>query len=100
MRQPGLAASTVGAEHLLERGLVERETAIKRKSAVIVDNMCKLVEDPQIVAAFLPPLTITEEDCNWIATSFDEVIAASHKVPGAIWSLGKTLVDNAVRKTA
>ena len=48
----------------------------------------------------LPPLVITEEDCNWIATSFDEVIAASHKVPGAIWSLGKTLVDNAVRKSA
>jgi ornithine--oxo-acid transaminase len=48
----------------------------------------------------LPPLVITEEDCNWIANSFDEVIAASHKVPGAIWSLGKTLVDNAVRKSA
>ena len=41
---------------LLDRGLAERETAIKRKSAVIVDNMCKLVEDPQIVAAFLPRL--------------------------------------------
>src|SRR5438128_3040060 len=48
----------------------------------------------------LPPLVITEEDCNWIATSFDAVIAGSHKVPGAIWSLGKTLVDNAVRKSA
>ena len=41
---------------LLERGLAERETAIKRKAAVIVDNMCKLVEDPQIVASFLPKL--------------------------------------------
>jgi len=41
---------------LLERGLAERDTPIKRKSAVIVDNMCKLVEDPQIVAAFLPKL--------------------------------------------
>lgn len=41
---------------LLDRGLVERETAIKRKSAVIVDNMCKLVEDPNIVASFLPKL--------------------------------------------
>ncbi|KAL8777258.1 MAG: hypothetical protein Q9194_002653 [Teloschistes cf. exilis] len=41
---------------LLDRGLAERETAIKRKSAVIVDNMCKLVEDPQIVASFLPRL--------------------------------------------
>jgi ornithine--oxo-acid transaminase len=48
----------------------------------------------------LPPLVISEEDCNWIATSFDSVIAGSHKVPGAIWSLGKTLVDNAVRKSA
>ena len=41
---------------LLNRGLKERETAIKRKSAVIVDNMCKLVDDPQIVAPFLPQL--------------------------------------------
>ncbi|MCL2713312.1 MAG: aminobacteriohopanetriol synthase HpnO [Alphaproteobacteria bacterium] len=48
----------------------------------------------------LPSLTITEEDCKWIATSFDEVIAGSHKFPGAIWSLGKNLVDNAVRRSA
>ncbi|MBV9565162.1 MAG: aminobacteriohopanetriol synthase HpnO [Bradyrhizobium sp.] len=48
----------------------------------------------------LPPLTITEEDCRWIETAFDDVIAASHKVPGAVWSLGKTLVDNAIRKSA
>ncbi|KAK5138554.1 translational elongation factor EF-1 alpha [Meristemomyces frigidus] len=41
---------------LLERGLKERETAIKRKTAVIIDNMCKLVEDPNIVASFLPKL--------------------------------------------
>src|ERR1700753_1379900 len=48
----------------------------------------------------LPPLTITEEDCAWIERAFDSVIVSSHKVPGAIWSLGKTLVDNAVRKSA
>jgi ornithine--oxo-acid transaminase len=48
----------------------------------------------------LPPLTITEEDCTWIEKAFDDVIAGSHKVPGAIWSLGKTLVDNAVRRSA
>ncbi|KAI5779252.1 armadillo-type protein [Geopyxis carbonaria] len=41
---------------LLERGLAERDTVIKRKAAVIIDNMCKLVEDPQIVAPFLPKL--------------------------------------------
>ncbi|WP_027583661.1 aminobacteriohopanetriol synthase HpnO [Bradyrhizobium sp. Ai1a-2] len=48
----------------------------------------------------LPPLILTEDDCTWIEKAFDTVIAGSHKVPGAIWSLGKTLVDNAVRKSA
>jgi elongation factor 3 len=52
---------------LLERGLVERETAIKRKSAVIIDNMCKLVEDPQVVAAFLPRLMPA------LQTNFDNI---------------------------
>ncbi|CAI4052038.1 hypothetical protein SUVZ_14G3060 [Saccharomyces uvarum] len=41
---------------LLGRGLAERETSIKRKAAVIIDNMCKLVEDPQVVAPFLGKL--------------------------------------------
>ena len=41
---------------LLNRGLAERETSIKRKAAVIIDNMCKLVEDPQVVAPFLEKL--------------------------------------------
>lgn len=41
---------------LLDRGLADRETGIKRKSAVIVDNMCKLVDDPNIVAPFLPKM--------------------------------------------
>lgn len=41
---------------LLARGLAERETSVKRKAAVIIDNMCKLVEDPQVVAPFLGKL--------------------------------------------
>ncbi|KAK3956609.1 armadillo-type protein [Pseudoneurospora amorphoporcata] len=41
---------------LLDRGLGERDTAIKRKAAVIVDNMCKLVDDPNVVAPFLPKM--------------------------------------------
>jgi ornithine--oxo-acid transaminase len=45
----------------------------------------------------LPPLMITEKDCEWIENSFDSVIASAHRVPGAVWSLGKTLVDNAMR---
>jgi elongation factor 3 len=42
---------------LLQRGLFFQQiTAIKRKSAVIIDNMCKLVEDPMDAAPFLPKL--------------------------------------------
>jgi elongation factor 3 len=52
VHEPTLALMTP----LLQRGLEKGETPIKRKAAVIVDNMCKLVEDPQIVAAFLPLL--------------------------------------------
>jgi ornithine--oxo-acid transaminase len=43
----------------------------------------------------LPALVLTEEDCNWIECSFDEVIADSHRVPGAIWSFGMTLIEHA-----
>ncbi len=48
----------------------------------------------------LPPLVISSEDCDWIVSAFDEVIAASHRVPGAVWSLGKTLVGHALRARA
>jgi ornithine--oxo-acid transaminase len=48
----------------------------------------------------LPPLIISEEDCAWIERAFDAVTAAAHRVPGAVWSLGKTLVDNAMRARA
>jgi ornithine--oxo-acid transaminase len=48
----------------------------------------------------LPSLTITDIDCSRIEHAFDAVIAASHRVPGAAWSLGKTLVDNAIKARA
>ncbi|ORZ01779.1 P-loop containing nucleoside triphosphate hydrolase protein [Syncephalastrum racemosum] len=41
---------------LLSRGLNERATPIKRKSALIIDNMSKLVDDPEVAAPFLPLL--------------------------------------------
>jgi elongation factor 3 len=41
---------------LLGRGLNERATAIKRKAALIIDNMSKLVDDPDVAAPFLPLL--------------------------------------------
>jgi ornithine--oxo-acid transaminase len=48
----------------------------------------------------LPPLVISDADCDWIVNGFDSVIAASHRVPGAVWSLGKTLVEHAMRARA
>ena len=48
----------------------------------------------------LPPLTISDADCDWIERSFEVVISDAHRVPGAVWTLGKTLVDNAVRARA
>jgi ornithine--oxo-acid transaminase len=48
----------------------------------------------------LPTLVINEADCDWIVRAFDQVIAGSHRVPGAIWSLGKTLIGHATRARA
>ncbi|KAE8218201.1 hypothetical protein CF326_g9226, partial [Tilletia indica] len=41
---------------LLQRGLNERPTATKRKVAVIIDNMAKLVDNERVVRPFLPKL--------------------------------------------
>ena len=46
----------------------------------------------------LPPLVISDEDCDWIIRAFDEVVADAHRVPGAVWSLGKTLAGHALRR--
>jgi ornithine--oxo-acid transaminase len=48
----------------------------------------------------IPALTIDDGDCAWIEEAFDDVIAGSHRVPGAVWSLGKTLIDHAIRPHA
>ena len=41
---------------VLARALKERATAVKRNAAVIIDNMCKMVEVPAYAAPFLPKL--------------------------------------------
>ena len=48
----------------------------------------------------LPPLIITDADCDWIERAFEAAIADAHRVPGAIWSLGKTLADHAIKARA
>ena len=46
------------------------------------------------------PLNLTDADCDWIERAFDAVIADAHRVPGAAWSLGKTLMDHALKARA
>ena len=53
-----------------------------------------------LTVKLLPALVITESDCEWIEHAFDAVIADSHRVPGAVWSLGKTLADHAIKAYA
>jgi ornithine--oxo-acid transaminase len=48
----------------------------------------------------LPALVLSEADCDWIVDGFASVLADSERVPGAIWSLGKTLIGHALRATA
>jgi ornithine--oxo-acid transaminase len=45
----------------------------------------------------LPALTISDEDCDWIERSFDAAIADAHKAPSAVWSLGKTIAEHAIK---
>jgi ornithine--oxo-acid transaminase len=52
------------------------------------------------VVKFLPPLVLGERDRDWILTALDQVIADCHKVPGAIWDLGKTLTGHALKAKA
>lgn len=45
----------------------------------------------------LSPLIIDASDCDWIARGFDATIAEAHRVPGSVWSLGKTLAGHALK---
>jgi len=46
------------------------------------------------VIKLIPALIISDADCDWIEDSFEKVVADSHQMPGAVWSLGKTIAEN------
>jgi len=48
----------------------------------------------------LPSLIISDADCDDILKAFAAVLAESERVPGAVWSLGKALIGNALRASA
>ena len=62
--------------------------------------LCQVAGHASHTIKLLPALVISDDDCDWILRAFDSVIAGGHRVPGAVWSLGKTLVDHAMRARA
>jgi len=57
---------------VLTKGMRERKVAIKRRSALVIGNMCKLVNDPRTAALFYPILKpVLEKGIEEIAV--DEV---------------------------
>jgi ornithine--oxo-acid transaminase len=57
--------------------------------------LCQIAGPNSRAIKFLPSLTLSDSDCEWMTASVETVIAASHRVPGAIWSLSRRLVSNA-----
>ena len=49
------------------------------------------------VVKMIPPLTLSSENVSEIVAAYAEVVEATHRVPGAIWDLGKTLASAAMR---
>merc|ERR1719276_699747 len=79
---------------LLLRGLREKSTATKRQSAVIIDNMSKLVDNPLDAAPFLPLLLPALEQ-NAESISDPEARGVTEKAVGQLQRL-QGLADKAV----
>uniref|UniRef100_A0AAV1VL27 Elongation factor 3 n=1 Tax=Peronospora matthiolae TaxID=2874970 RepID=A0AAV1VL27_9STRA len=70
-------------EPLLKRALAEGKTAVKRQASVIIDNMCKLMDDPAEAQLFIPKLlpglkkvieTQADPECREVATRAHETL--------------------------
>jgi ornithine--oxo-acid transaminase len=49
------------------------------------------------VIKLIPSLVLSEEDRAWIKRGFEQVVADAHRVPGAIWDLGRTLAVHSLK---
>jgi ornithine--oxo-acid transaminase len=52
------------------------------------------------IIKLLPALTITDADRLWVRDGFDKAIADCHRVPGAVWDLGRNLAAHAMKAKA
>jgi ornithine--oxo-acid transaminase len=62
--------------------------------------LSQVAGDAMNVIKLLPPLVIGQRDREWIRDSFEAVIADSHRVPGAVWDLGRTLAGHSLKARA
>jgi elongation factor 3 len=79
---------------LLIRGLREKKTATKRQSAVIIENMSKLVDNPLDAAPFLP-LLLPALETNASSIADPEARDVTERAVGQLKRL-KALADKAV----
>ena len=52
------------------------------------------------IIKLLPALTITDADRLWVRDGFDKAIADCHRVPGAVWDLGRNLAAHVMKAKA
>ena len=50
------------------------------------------------VVKFLPPLVVDGDDAQWMLRAVEDVLADAHRVPGAVWDLGKKLASQAIKQ--
>jgi ornithine--oxo-acid transaminase len=50
------------------------------------------------VIKLIPPVILSDQDIEDTANAFEQVVAAAHRFPGAIWDLGKTLTKHSLTK--
>jgi ornithine--oxo-acid transaminase len=48
------------------------------------------------VIKLIPPLVLSDADCDWASEAFDQVIADCQHVTGATWDLGRSLMSHAL----
>ena len=60
--------------------------------------LAQVASHGQHVIKLLPPLVITDRDVGWIVGAFDKTVGDCHKVPGAMWDLGRRLAGHAMAR--
>jgi ornithine--oxo-acid transaminase len=62
--------------------------------------LCQVSGPGVHIIKLLPALVIGDRDRAWIRNAFDSAIADCHRVPGAVWDLGRNLATHAIKSRA